>query len=77
MSRVEKEIAEEVGKSDLETANNLGYVEILPESRFVPADNHYGHYDTFPKMLSIAAVTTMLATESGNSPFQPSFMSWS
>src|SRR5439155_17647135 len=43
VSRVEKEVTEEVGKGDLETAEDLRDVEPFPESQLGPADNSYGH----------------------------------
>ena len=43
MSGVEKEIAEEVGKSNLEAAEDLRDVKLFPESQFAPADNFYSH----------------------------------
>ena len=77
MESVEKEIAEEMGRGDLEAAQNLGNVEVFPESQLGPADNFYGHQGASPKKTSTTAVTTTLTTAIGKSPFQPSFMSWS
>jgi hypothetical protein len=79
VSRMQEEIAEEMGKCDLEAAQDLGDVEFLPESQLAPVDNLDGHtiYDAFPKKTSTTAVTATLATEIGNSPFQPRLMSWS
>ena len=77
VGRVEKEVSEEVGGGDLESANDLGDVELFPESQLWPADNFYGHYSVSPRKISTTAVTTALTTAIGNSPLQPSFMSWS
>ena len=77
VGRVQKEVAEEVGKGDLKAAEDLWEVEIFPESQLAPADNFYGHEGTSPKKTSTTAVTTTLATAIGNSTFQPRLMSWS
>ena len=72
---VEKEVSEEVGGGDLESANDLGEVGLLPESQLRSADNFYRHYSVSPRKSSTTAVTTTLTTEIGNSPFQPRLMS--
>jgi len=41
MGRVQKQIAEEMAKSDLQPAENLRDVELFPKSQVAPADNFY------------------------------------
>jgi hypothetical protein len=75
---VEIEVAKEVPERDLQSAQNLGEVELLPEGQLGPLYDGYscGHGGS-PKKTSATAVTTTLTTAIGNSPIQPSRMSWS
>ena len=77
MGSVEKEVAEEMAKGDFESAEDLGDVKVFPEGQLAPADNFYSHDRPSLKRTNTTAVTTTLATAMGNSPFQPSFISWS
>ena len=76
---VQKEVAHEVPGGDLEPAEDLGNLELLPERQLGPADDFYsyGDHDASPTKSSTTAVTTTLATAIGKSPFQPRLMSWS
>ena len=80
MNNMKKQVAEEVDGGDFEAGQDLGDVELLPESQLGPVDNFLGHQD-FPPIRSIItstmAVTITFAMAIGKSPFQPSFMSWS
>jgi hypothetical protein len=40
---VEKEVSKEVPESDLQAAEDLGEVELFPESQLGPADDSDGH----------------------------------
>src|SRR5262249_14640867 len=69
--RVKKKVPEKVCGGDLEPAQNLRNIELLPESQLAPMEYLYRHQDAPLKKNNTEAVTTTLATAIGKSPLQP------
>src|SRR5262249_18416564 len=49
MGSVDKQVSKEMLKCDLQAAEDLGYVQLFPESQFAPADNFYRHLGCLSK----------------------------
>ena len=72
---VKRQVPEKVRGSDFQAGEDLRDIQLFPKRQLPPAHHLDGHQEAPLKKVSTKAVTSMFATEIGNSPSQPSRIS--